>query len=355
MCEPETVLVATLWVVMTWFMDVVQVAPLAVITAPEKRCGKTQLLNLLGKISHRPLLSSNISPAVLYRSIEKWQPTLLIDEADTFIKDNENLRGLLNAGHSRDLAFTLRCVGDDHEPKKFNLWGAKALSGIGKLADTIMDRAIILELRRKLPGEKILKLRYAPDGLFETIQKKLARFSDDYREIIKNARPDIPDVLNDRAQDNWEPLLAIADTAGSKYGCLAREAAITLSGNNDDDQSQSVQLLSDIYEIFEANEIDKISSDELIRVLCQDKEKPWATYNSRSEDSRISPRQLGRLLSDFNIKSGNLRGCVNLKTGVRNNTDVKKGYCRSQFEDAFQRYLPSSMLAEISATSATTS
>lgn len=186
-CEPETALAASLWAAMTWFMDEIKVAPLALITAPEKRCGKTQLLSILGKIARRPLPSSNISPAALFRSVDKWQPTLLIDEADAFLKDNEELRGLLNAGHTRDSAFTLRCVGDDHEPKKFNVWGAKALSGIGKLADTLMDRSIVLELRRKRPDEHIEKLRHAPGDLFEILQRKLARFAEDYSTAIAAA------------------------------------------------------------------------------------------------------------------------------------------------------------------------
>ena len=126
-CEPETARAATLWIAMTWFIDTVQVAPLAVITAPEKRCGKTQLLDLIGKMSCRPLFASSITPAALFRSVEMWQPTLLIDEADAFLKDNEEMRGLLNAGHTRTSAYTIRTVGDDHIPKKFNVRGAKAI------------------------------------------------------------------------------------------------------------------------------------------------------------------------------------------------------------------------------------
>lgn len=349
-CEPETALVATLWAAMTWFIDEIQVAPLALITAPEKRCGKTQLLSIFGKISYRPLPSSNISPAALFRSIDKWQPTLLIDEADAFLRDNEELRGLLNAGHTRDSAFTLRCVGENHEPKKFNLWGAKALAGIGTLADTLMDRSIIMELRRKLPDEKVERLRHAPEDLFKTLAKKLARFAEDYRDDVKAARPkDIPEALNDRAQDNWEAFLAVADTAGNDYGRLAREAAIKLSACYKEEQSEGVELLADIYEIFESKEIDRIHSDALIKELCSNNEKRWAYYNFRNKDQRITPKQLGKLLSAYDIKSGNMRGIFNQKTEV-----VKKGYYRRQFEDAFKRYLSFySATSETGATSAT--
>lgn len=143
-CQSETADAVALWAAMTWFIDVVQVAPLAVITAPEKRCGKSLLLFLLGRLSYRPLTASNISPAALFRAVDAWKPTLFVDEADAFMKNNEELRGLINCGHTRDSAYIVRVVGDDHTPRKFNVWGAKAIAGIGHLADTLMDRAILL-------------------------------------------------------------------------------------------------------------------------------------------------------------------------------------------------------------------
>jgi len=354
-CERETAFAAMLWIVMTWCIDEVKVAPLALITAPEKRCGKTQLLSIFGRLCNRPLPSSNISPAALFRSIDKWQPTLLIDEADAFMRDNEELRGLLNAGHTRDSAFTLRCVGDNHEPTKFNLWGAKALAGIGRLADTLMDRSIILELRRKLPGENVERLRHAPAGLFETLQRKLARFAQDYGATVGAARPEIPEELNDRAQDNWESMLAIADIAGGPFSRFARKAAIKLSASNET-VSLGVELLTDIYYVFENKEVDRIFSDALIKALCEDNEKRWATYNYRNSNPRITPKQLAHLLSEYGIESRNIRGTVNIKTLSGNPLEVKKGYYRSQFEDAFQRYVSiPSPHPETGATSATAS
>ena len=353
-CEPETALAASLWIVMTWLMDVVHVAPLAIITAPEKRCGKTQLLSLIGKLSYRPISSSNISPAALFRAIDKWHPTLLIDEVDAFIKENEELRGLLNAGHTRDTAYTVRCVGEDHEPTLFDLWGAKALAGIGKLADTLMDRAIVLELRRRLPGEKVERLRHAQAGTFEILQRKLVRFTEDYREQIKWARPDLPDTLNDRAQDNWETLLAIADTAGTDYGQTAREAAVIISGSVESNQPLHVELLSDIYEVFTTKNVDRIFTYKLIAALCEDTEKRWATHNAPSKEPQITPRQLSKLLSNYSITSSNIRENTTTAPSAGNPLEVKKGYHRHQFEDAFQRYLGHLPVpSELAVTSAT--
>lgn len=324
-CNKETADAVALWASMTWFMDAVQIAPLATITAPEKRCGKTQLLTILGKLSYRPLSASSISSASLYRCIEAWQPTLLLDETDAFMRENEELRGVINSGHSRDNAYVIRTVGDDHTPKRFSTWGAKALSGIGNLSDTLMDRAIILELRRKLSHENVDRLRYAEPDLFLTLTRKLSRFADDNREQVRQARPILPDALNDRAQDNWEPLLAIAECAGSEWLGRANQVALKLSAS-DKSSSVSNELLEDIQEIFETKRANKISTAELISALTEDTEKSWATYN---RGRPLSPKQLANKLKDYGIQS----------KLIRNGYDVYRGFELAQFEESFSRYL----------------
>lgn len=327
-CQPETAHAVALWVAMTWLMDVVQVAPLAIISAPEKRCGKSLLLFLLGRLSYRPLTASNITPAALFRAVDAWRPTLLVDEADAFVKDNEELRGLLNCGHTRDSAYIVRVVGENYTPTRFNVWGAKALAGIGHLADTLMDRAVTLELRRKLPHESVERLRYAEPGLFDDLAAKLARFAEDHRDAVRRARPELPASLNDRAQDNWEPLLAIADVAGGQWPAQARKAALKLSGVDSPTMSIGTELLADIQEVFEHKRVDRISTADLIAALCDDDEKPWATYN---RGKPLNPRQLSRRLAEYGIKS----------TTIRINYGTAKGYLLEWFEEAFSRYLAS--------------
>lgn len=326
-CNKETATATALWCSFTWVVDYVQVAPLAVITAPEKRCGKSQLLNFIGKLAYKPLVASNISPSATFRVIEAYQPTLLIDEADSFFKDNEELRGVINSGHTRQSAYVIRNVGDNHEPTQFSTWGAKAISGIGALSDTLMDRAVVLTLRRKLPGEKVERLRHAEARLFEELASKLARFTDDNGAKIALARPALPDALNDRAQDNWEPLLAIADCAGGDWPKRARDAALALSGAEQESVSLSTELLADIREVFDSKRESSISTADLIAALCDDDEKSWATYN---RGQPIKPRQLSKRLAEYGIASKTIR---------ISSYSTPKGYERAQFEDAFTRYL----------------
>tara|TARA_B100001989_G_scaffold243571_1_gene211410 strand:- start:4267 stop:5304 length:1038 start_codon:yes stop_codon:yes gene_type:complete len=251
----------------------------------------------------------------------------LIDEADAFLKDNEEARGIINSGHTRSTAHVIRVVGDNHEPKQFSTWGAKAISGIGKQADTLMDRSVILELRRKLPHEKVERLRHAEELQFDIFKRQLARFAQDCGMRVGLARPELPESLNDRAQDNWESLLAIADIAGGHWPAIARSAALKISGKEQDSVSLSVELLQDIKEAFEQRYEQRIKSIDLIEALCEDDMKPWATYN---RGQPIKPRQLANRLREYKIEP----------KSIRIGTGVGKGYEREQFDDAFNRYIP---------------
>lgn len=333
-CQPEARHAAVLWVAYSWFIDVVQVAPLALITAPERACGKTQMLSLMARLSFRPLPASSISPAALFRAIEAYSPTLFLDECDNQLKDNEELVGLLNSGHTRDSAFTIRLVGDSHTVTRFSTWGAKALSGIsqnhgsGKLHETLLSRSIPIEMRRKLPHESVDRIRNAEPGLFDDLRAKLARFVNDYRDKVRHARPPLPEGLSDRQQDNAEPLLQVAMVAGGDWLQIGTDALVKIFGKEDGSKSIGEELLADIREAFELNKIGRVVSiKDLLKCLCEDHEKPWATYNRGME---LKVRQLTGKLKGYDIHSKTV--CIG--------TERPKGYEFEQFNDAFERYMP---------------
>ncbi len=329
-CAPETANATTLWIAFTWVIDHVQVSPIANITAPEMQCGKSQLLSVISAMVKKPAIAANISPSVVFRVIEKYCPTLLIDEADSFMNGNEDLRGIINSGHTRQSAYVWRSVGDDHEPTQFSTWSAKALCGIGAQAATIMDRSIILELRRKLPHEKVERLRHADKQEFLNIKRKLARFALDSGEAIENSRPALPDALSDRAQDNWEPLLAIADIAGNHWPETARQSAMAIyaKGQDDDNQAPGIMLLHDIQDIFEGEKLRiKITSADLLEKLLHLEDRPWSEWN---RGHAITSNKIARYLKPFGVSP---------KT-IRTGSTTAKGYMKDDFEDAITRYIP---------------
>ena len=322
----------TLWIAMTWFMPCINVAPLLIITAPERACGKSQLLSLALRLACRPLSAANATASFLFRAIAAWQPTILIDEADTFIRENVEIKGMINAGHTRESAYVGRSIAKDgdFEPEMFCVWGAKVLAGIAlekHLPDATMSRGIVAAMRRKLHNETIVRLRHADKTTFEVLASQLARFAQDYSAQVSNARPLLPDELSDRAQDNWEPLLAIAGCGGQDWTEKAVAAALSLSKVSDEATSYSNELLADIQDVLAAHRDSKISTADLISALVAESEGPWAMYN---HGRPITPRQLSKLLSAYGIKP---------KTVRMGPKETPKGYERGQFADAFSRYL----------------
>jgi Protein of unknown function (DUF3631) len=318
-----------LWTVLTYLVDTVWILPLLVITSPEKRCGKTLVLELLQACVLRPILASNISAASLYRVVEKYRPSLLIDEGDSFLGDNDELRGIINSGHRRSSAHVYRCDGDNLEPKAFSTWCPKAIASIGKLADTLEDRSIHIEMQRKTARDQVQRLRSDHiDTELEPLRRRAARWARDTATRLREADPPVPSELHDRAQDNWRPLLAIADAAGGIWPSIAREAAIALAGSTgNDNQSVREQLLSDVRSIFQDRNISRISSEDLAKALGEMIERPWPEW---SKGRPITQRQIARLLKPFGIQPRLLR--IEEK--------VSRGYDKddNSFLDACSRY-----------------
>ena len=333
-CADATSLLATLYIGFTWAVDSFQIAPIAVITSPVKRCGKSRLLEVFAKLSRRPLTTSNLTSAAIFQSIEAYQPTLLIDETDSFLKKNEEMRGVINSGHTRTTGFVLRAGRKGDIPRKYSTFGAKVLSGIGKLPETIMDRAVILKLRRKTKDEKVQTLRHADPDHFTTLARKFARLAEDNGPALRSARPQIPESLNDRAQDNWEPLLAIAELAGEEWAKRARNAAMPTAAD-DEESDATIMLLRDIQGVFERISIEMISGKPIKRIktmdllheLAADDSHPWATYN---HGKLMTSMQLAEYLKPFGIGPA---------SDKRPGNKAPKGYRLDQFEETFSRYL----------------
>jgi hypothetical protein len=317
-----------LWALHAWTMDAGDISPFMVLVSPTKRCGKTNVLTILNYVTPRSELASNVSPSALYRYIEDVRPTLLIDEADSFIKDNEELRGILNSGHTKVAAYVIRNVevNGEHKPRRFSTWAPKAIATIRALADTLEDRSIIVQLQRKPPTAPVARLRKRDSDEFVTLRRQAARWTEDNARGLTDPDPAMPEVLNDRAADNWRPLLAIADLAGDAWARRAREAAWVLSGEGHD-TAVNVELLADIKAAFDTEGKDAIFSADLVEKLIEDPERPWAEW---SRGKPLTQKQLVTLLKPFSVFS------MSVRLGQR----TSKGYKRESFEAVWAAYLP---------------
>lgn len=316
---------ASLWTVLTYCYDNWMTLPLLGILSPEKRCGKSTFMTILDCLCFNALSASNISPAAIFRVIEAHRPCLLIDEGDTFLRENEELRGVINSGHTLTQAYVVRCDGDNNEPTKFTTWAPKAIAMIGRLPDTIEDRAIVVPLKRKLPSEHCERHTRETREELAILRRKILRFVEDNSLALRSAKPERLQTANDRQADNWEPLLAIAEVA--EVDKEARAAALCFIDTQETEQPIGVQLLQDIQEVFSESTEDKIFSDKLVNGLVAMEDRPWCEWR---RGQPMTSSSLSKLLSPFSIRSKLLRIGQN----------VRRGYEKRAFHDAFGRYIP---------------
>ncbi len=330
-CNDAVAIAITLWIFFSWCIDVAYIAPIAWINAPEKRCGKTQLATLMGRMSKRSIMASNVSQSALFRTIERYKPTFVIDEADSFFHGDMDLKNIINCGFSRDNPYVWRCVGDNHEPIPFDVFGAKIISGIGKLPSTVMDRSISLTLRRALPTEKRQRVKDIPKATTETIKAKLARWADDNMDRVATSKPKLPETIYNREFDTWEILFQIANTLGDDWLKLVTNACLAITQTDSKEPSENEELLTDIKAIFELQAVDSMATRDLLTALIgADSDgltKRWATSN---KGQPMTDRQLAKRLKDFEIKSSKIN---------KPNETQKRGYYLADFADAFKRYL----------------
>ncbi|CAM4413678.1 hypothetical protein MB901379_03888 [Mycobacterium basiliense] len=326
--DDHAAVAVALWITTTHALPAFECAPRLAITSPEKRCGKSRLLDIISGTCHRPLASINATVAAIFRSIgNQHPPTLIIDEADTIFgskklaEQNEDLRALINAGHQRGRP-ALRCVGPSQVPTEFPTFAMAAIAGIGKLPDTIVDRAVNITQRRRSTGEKVSQFRSRRDGpVLEAIRDRVAAWAADQIDTLAKSEPEMP--VEDRAADTWEPLISVADAAGGHWPTTARVACATLVAATDEaDQERALatKLLADIQTIFTEHCVSFLPSGQLVAALRSIDESPWSEFDYNTS-------KLAYYLRDFDIKPG------------RDTTGKIRGYRLDMFTDAFSRYL----------------
>lgn len=333
-----------LWVVHTYAYDLRGVSAYMGLESPEKRCGKTTLLSVLSELVNRPVVAANISSPAFFRVIEETRPTLLIDEADTWLQGNEMLKGILNSGYTRKTAFVVRVAqwarkgdtkgeadaGGRMRLARYSCWCPKVMASIGRLPDTLADRCILIRMQRKAAGDECERLRDL-EGL--ALRRQCARFVLDHAKAIAQARPGLPRGLNDRAGDIWEPLLALADLAGGGWPEWARTAALELTATVQTSNPIGTLLL-DIFIKFQVEKVERLATREVVEELNQLGERPWSELR---QGRKITERWLAHQLRPYGVQPGTL--WVDDRT--------VRGYSLDEIEAAVRRYARRSDLDEV--------
>jgi Protein of unknown function (DUF3631) len=321
----------SLWCVHAHLMDKWESTPRLAFLSPEPASGKSRALEITELLVPNPVAAINVSPAYLFRKIgDEDGVTLLYDEIDTVFgpkaRENEELRGLLNAGHRRG-ANAGRCVvrGKTIETEEIPAYAAVAMAGLGWLPDTIMSRSVVVRMRRRHDGERVEPYRrrvHAGEGF--QIREMIATWA----SSATVSWPELPPGIEDRAADVWEPLIAVADAIGGQWPERARQAALALvAESKEDDTSLGVRLLADTRLVFEnALGATELPSKLILDRLMELPESPWGDIRGKPLDER----GLAKRLKPYGIKPKQIR--VGAAT--------PRGYCRADFEEQWRSYLP---------------
>ncbi|MCC5976170.1 MAG: DUF3631 domain-containing protein [Rubellimicrobium sp.] len=318
----------SLWVLGAYLNDVWRLWPKLLITSPTRQCGKSTLMEVLEAVLPRALLASNASTAAIFRAIETMHPSLLLDEADTWLRQNEELAGIINSGHTRRTASVLRTVevNGDHVVRRFSTWGPMVVAGIGDQRDTLTSRSIVIGLRRKLADETTLRM---PADLFDQmlrLRRQAARWAEDNALTIGASELDPPPCGDDRRRDNFGPLFRLAAVLGGDWpnkvaaGYLAKSEAA-----EDGAEDAGVMLLRDMMEIFDKRRASHIGTSDLVGELIMLEGQPWQEWK---HGRPITSHGVARLMRPFDVRPRN----------VRELSSVLKGYQRADVYGAFIRY-----------------
>ncbi len=327
---PAQAVVAALWALHTHCFDQFEQSPILLVSSAVLRSGKSRLLDALEQVVARPWRAVRPSEAVVFREIEASAPTFMLDEFDTIFSDKsanlyEGLRAMLNAGN-RVGTTVPRVVGmgTKMEVRRFSIFCPKVLAGIGNAPSTVADRSIPIRLKRRARGEHVERFRlHDASAEAAPLREQLAAL----RLDVGGARPQIPDELDDRAADSWEPLLAIADAAGGTWPVRARAAAHTLATlEQPDEEALGIRLLADVRAIFTEQACDRIATATLIGHLAVIEQSSWGDFD---HGRAIGAHRLAALLRPFGV----------LPRTVRIGEKTPKGYLLESFADAFGRYL----------------
>ena len=322
---------AALWALYTWVFEAFGVCPNLMATAPERESGKTRVTELLSWMVWRPKLVSDASAAAIIRGIARDKPTLLVDEAQHFLKrrPEDPVRGILLASFAKRGADVERCVGDDHETRLFSTFAPKAMNGrnLAAIDDMLTSRSVVLPMTRA--RKRYPDLRADRDPVGEDIHRMCARWRDDHLAVLQNAEPDMGGLFG-RIADVWRPLYAVADAAGGDWPELARRAALSLTSQTNaiaPGESLGVQLLRDCRLVFEEHgSPDYLPTSDLDRALFAMGERPWKTL---SNGNAMTVQRRGNLLGQYGIKT----------VKVRHDGKPTNIYRRSAFEPEWKAWL----------------
>lgn len=329
-----------LWIAHAHLIECFENTPRLAFLSPEPGSGKSRALEVTEPLVPRPVVTVNSTPSYVFRKIsdDAGTPTLLFDEVDAVFgakpsESAEQLRGLINSGYRRGAVAGRSVVrGKEVLTEELPSFCAVAMAGLNQLPDTIMTRSVVVRMQRRKPTEFVMPYRrrvYRAET--ERLYGRISAWAVSAVTEVTDSWPVLPEGIEDRDADVWEPLITVADAAGAQWPERARDAAVFIVRQSKETPATlGIRLLADIQTVMHG--LDRISTRDLLHGLQAIETAPWASIRGEAIDSRF----LARMLTKYGIDTNNT-----IKVGG----EAVKGYLRSHFHDAWERYAPSQQVS----------
>ena len=289
----------------THVYDAFEHNPFHVVSSPVLGYGKTRLLAIKrGLVRRAPAkLIATITGPALARLIDKDHPSVLLDEGDA-LEVSQKFRAILDSCHTKtgaSIAINVPTAEGGWNYRDFSTWAPLSVALIGHLHATVMSRGIETPMKKRLPLELVAPFGPKEEEELLDLKRQCIRWGQDHLSVLRHApAPAMPkELVDDRAQDCWRGMLAIADECGEPWPTLARDAAVALSGGERDDASLGITLLRALRDVF--GDRDQLPSEYILRTLNADEDGPWAGMGKKG----ITGNDVARLLRGFIPKRDN--------------------------------------------------
>jgi hypothetical protein len=335
----------TLWCAHCHLLEAFDSTPRIAFLSAFPKSGKTRALEATEPLVCRPVSTVNASANYLFRKAgdAAGPPTVLFDEIDTIFgpkaKEHEDIRGFINSGHRKGATYgRCRVVGNSVIAEESPCYAAVAMAGLGWLPDTVLSRSVVIRMDRQLKSEKVTPFRTRtsiPEG--QAIGVQLARWARSVFDAAVAARPELPEGVEDRQADAWEPLLVVADLVGGDWPRQAREAATTFAKiNRKTPPSTKLRLLRDSRLVFWQNLMTALEArpkglltETVLNGLHSLEDAPWRTIN---KGDPFTDHDLAQHMEDYGVEPTHLRPWAG-------STKQRRGYTLGSLTMVWRRYL----------------
>jgi putative DNA primase/helicase len=338
--QPSSDLALALWAIGTYMIKPRESKeqpfsnfPILRITSPDRESGKSTLRQVLNEITYNPKSLTNTTVAAIYRQASNEIRTLLIDEFDSMMMSNGSefeaaMNNVMFASFEID-GTVERCDRDSRDVISYYPWGPRVVIGNGPVSHTLESRCMTIYLKRKLPTESVLRLpvfrRQQPD-YFTELRASIESYANDLYRKVQQVEIQQDLGLENREFDRYEPLLKIAQAIDTNLFEEFLMLVLKMRNVVQEPPSIHVQLLVDIYLIFEEMTKDRLATAHILEKLRQLPESPWREMHDRPRPT-LTDMYIASSLRLFNIGPRQLGDGTN-----------KRGYFRSDFDDAYARY-----------------